>query len=349
MRKTSYECKHQNLRDVLLRNCHFYNLNSMKNLFLFTLFLAVCAPQVSGQNLSREEYIEKYKETAMKSMREFKIPASITLAQALLESSNGNSDLAKRSNNHFGIKCHSSWKGKKTFHDDDARQECFRVYKDVYDSYADHAEFLLRPRYAKLFDLDIDDYKSWGKGLREAGYATNPRYPQLLIKIIEDNELYKIDEEVLSGGKMDKKSKKKQRKQGSDQEENEEFDEVRLSDKPQIERTSNKVKYILAPEEQSVDDVAHLMEMGRWQIKSYNDVEEDYVFQKGERIYLTPKRYKGNEKYHVVKEGEDLWDISQEHAIKYGSLRRKNRLPKGKQPNPGDKLYLQKKRPKELE
>lgn len=321
----------------------------MKKIILFTALFAFCVSVGFGQNLSREEYIEKYKDAAMKSMREFKIPASITLAQALLESSNGNSDLAKRSNNHFGIKCHSTWEGKRTYHDDDARQECFRVYKDVYDSYADHAAFLQRARYAKLFELDIDDYKGWAKGLREAGYATNPRYPQLLIKIIEENELHKIDEEVLSGGKLDKKSKKNRKEQGSDQDDKEEFDEVLLSDKPKIKRTANKVKYTLAPEEQSVDDVAHLMEMGRWQIKSYNDVEEDYVFKEGERIYLTPKRYKGNEKYHTVKEGEDLWDIAQEHAIKYGALRRKNRLPKGKQPNPGDKLYLQKKRPKELD
>ncbi len=321
-------------------------MNKKLYITALTLFLAFA---MNAQNLTREEYIEKYKETAVKSMREFKIPASITLAQALLESSNGNSDLAKRSNNHFGIKCHSSWKGKKTYHDDDAHQECFRVYKDVYDSYADHAKFLQRPRYSKLFELDIDDYKGWAKGLREAGYATNPRYPQLLIKIIEDNELYKIDEEVLAGGVTDKKSKKKQRKQGSDQDEETEFDEVVLSNKPAVKRTSNKVKYINAQEKQTVDDVAMLMEMGRWQIKSYNDVEEDYVFEEGERIYLTPKRYKGDEKYHIVKEGEDLWDISQEHAIKYGSLRRKNRIPKGKQPKPGDKLYLQKKKPKELD
>lgn len=149
---------------------------------------------LGAQNLTREEYIDKYKDIAIKQMHKTKIPASIILAQACLESSNGNSTLARKANNHFGIKCHDGWKGKKIRQDDDERRECFRKYDKAADSFTDHSNFLRsRSRYASLFDLPISDYKGWAHGLKAAGYATNPKYAQLLINIIEEYKLYKYD------------------------------------------------------------------------------------------------------------------------------------------------------------
>jgi len=156
---------------------------------------------------STEDYIDAFKDIAMHEMRVNKIPASITLAQGVLESSSGNSDLTKRSNNHFGIKCHKNWVGSRTYHDDDEKGECFRVYKDPNNSYKDHSKFLTsRSRYSKLFELKPYDYEGWARGLSRAGYATDRRYPAKLVAIIERYELYQYDEQVLG-----KKYKKKQR------------------------------------------------------------------------------------------------------------------------------------------
>lgn len=148
------------------------------------------------KNLSsvRLEYIAKYKELAIRQMKKHKIPASIILAQACLESADGRSTLATKANNHFGIKCHSSWKGKTYRKDDDRRNECFRKYPTIEDSYKDHSEFLKNgKRYSKLFSLPLRDYRKWAKGLKEAGYATDPHYAEVLIKIIEDYQLYRYD------------------------------------------------------------------------------------------------------------------------------------------------------------
>jgi hypothetical protein len=139
-------------------------------------------------------YIEEFKDVAIQSMNTAGIPASITLAQGILESGSGNSDLAKYANNHFGIKCTSEWKGKNYFKDDDQKNDCFRVYTDAKQSFKDHSEFLKRKRYSFLFQLDKNDYKSWAEGLKTAGYATNPKYPELLINLIEKYQLYKYDQ-----------------------------------------------------------------------------------------------------------------------------------------------------------
>ncbi len=160
-------------------------------------------------NKTTYAYIEKYNDIAILEMLSYSIPASITLAQGILESQNGISRLSTRANNHFGIKCHKSWTGKRIYHDDDARQECFRKYEHAFSSFRDHSLFLYgRDRYAGLFKLRKKDYKGWAKGLRKAGYATDPRYPKKLIKIIEDYELYKYDEfdkEYKYNGKVIKK------------------------------------------------------------------------------------------------------------------------------------------------
>lgn len=148
----------------------------------------------------KRNYIEQYHQVAIQEMSIYKIPASITLAQGVLESRSGTSELTTRSNNHFGIKCHKGWKGGRTYHDDDEKGECFRVYKDPANSYRDHSLFLaLRKRYGGLFKLKITDYKKWARGLQKAGYATDRAYPQKLIKIIEEYELYKYDTMAFGG------------------------------------------------------------------------------------------------------------------------------------------------------
>jgi hypothetical protein len=155
------------------------------------LFFTLC----SSAQTSKEQYIEKYNQIAINQMSNHGIPASIILAQAILESQSGNSELASKSNNHFGIKCHSSWTGDRVYHDDDKDQECFRKYDKVEESYYDHSFFLKSKRYQSLYDISIDNYKGWAKGLKKAGYATNPKYASLLIKIIEDNNLTKYDKQ----------------------------------------------------------------------------------------------------------------------------------------------------------
>jgi len=164
---------------------------------LLILFL-ILGHHLFSQNMSRSEYIERYKREAISQMKKYNIPASITLAQAILESADGNSELAKNSNNHFGIKCHSSWEGEKVYHDDDEEGECFRAYDNIEQSFEDHSKFLLKERYADLFKLNIEDYKSWARGLKKAGYATNPDYAKHLIRIIEDNDLSQIDKGQLT-------------------------------------------------------------------------------------------------------------------------------------------------------
>lgn len=171
---------------------------------LFSMFIATFQSDIYAQNITTEQYIAKYKNLAIKSMREYKIPASIKLAQGIIETSSGNSRLATQANNHFGIKCKSYWTGGTIYHDDDEKGECFRSYDSSEDSYNDHSVFLTNSsRYDALFTYDITDYESWAKGLKAAGYATNPKYPLLLIKVIEDYSLYEIDDIVLEGKKDD--------------------------------------------------------------------------------------------------------------------------------------------------
>ncbi|SEL80905.1 glucosaminidase domain-containing protein [Parapedobacter koreensis] len=155
--------------------------------------VAPAKPSISYTSTSGYEYIDRYKDVAISEMDKYGIPASIKLAQALLESGNGNSTLAREANNHFGIKCTPEWIGGKTYQDDDRRDDCFRVYEHAEDSFKDHSQFLLRKRYESLFELDKDDYKGWAKGLKSAGYATNPRYADMLIDLIERYQLHQYD------------------------------------------------------------------------------------------------------------------------------------------------------------
>ncbi|MBN1182445.1 MAG: glucosaminidase domain-containing protein [Bacteroidales bacterium] len=304
------------------------------SVFVFT-FLG--SGVLSGQKMTREMYIEKYKDIAIVEMKRSGIPASITLAQGILESNCGNSSLAVDGNNHFGIKCHNDWKGKRMYHDDDEKGECFRKYKSADESYKDHTDFLVNTsRYDFLFELDPTDYKGWAKGLKKAGYATSSKYADALITIIEDEQLYVFD----TGNQRVKREKthKSRNNVGSG-------DEFQFSMSGRQIYEENRAEYIITKEGDTFYKLAEEMQMMPWEFQKYNDLSKDAQLNEGQRLYIQPKRNKaayGND-YHFVEEGETLYDISQQYAIKMSALRKKNHLKEGEEPTVGDKLYLRKK------
>lgn len=299
-----------------------------RGLFLFILIISINVFCQSGRKMTRTEYIETYKELAMAEMERYGIPASITLAQGAFESGDGNSRLARKGNNHFGIKCHD-WKGKTIHHDDDANNECFRKYKSAEQSYKDHSEFLAtKQRYSDLFKLKPDDYKGWAKGLKKAGYATNPNYSTALIKVIEEYELYKYDQLVIAktGGKTDHKKT---------------FVTEEFAGGRKV-MYNNRVKYVLAREGETFADLGEELDLLSWQLPKYNDLEETTKLQEGEKVYLQPKRNRGDarNKIHIVKEGETLRTISQLYAIKLNKLAVRNQISSETVLNPGDEIIL---------
>ncbi len=329
-------------------NCTYMKLKISPFVLFIVLFIGL--PLVSMAQQTRQQYLEKYKTVAIQNMRKHKVPASITLAQGMLESGNGNSDLSKKSNNHFGIKCHSSWTGKRTYHDDDKKGECFRVYNSVFDSYADHADFLHKSRYAKCFELKITDYKGWAHELKNAGYATNPKYPKMLIKIIEDHQLFKYDQEALGkGSKKDKTPKKKEviaeakptpKGPNTKVNGNDKFEDVDFYGKPMVKVSKNSIKYIIASKGDTPESIAKKMEMGPWQITMYNNVKKNYRFTDGQVVYLQPKRGKSKTSYHIVRPGDSIWTISQQYGVKMTKIRLYNKLKKNQPLKAGQKIHL---------
>ena len=309
--------------------CDVMNRNYLIAGCLVVLVAFKSFSQPAEPRISKEEYIEIYKEDAVKEMLFSGVPASITLAQAMLESDFGNSPLARYANNHFGIKCHKGWTGGTFYQDDDARNECFRKYYTVYKSYRDHSEFLSnRKRYASLFLLKRTDYKSWAKGLKKAGYATNPQYANLLIKIIEENVLYNYDKvrkmPVLAYNELANNQVKM------------------LNKKRAIKFHDNNIKYLIARHGDTYYKIAKEFDMGLWQIKKYNDLNKGDELTAGDIIYLQPKRGKAKVKFHVVKKGETMREISQRYGIKLKALYKKNNMIIGTQPRKRQKLYMRK-------
>ncbi len=311
-----------------------------KFITFITILCALSGFQLFAQrkHITKEDYINKYKEIAVKEMKRSGIPASITLAQGMLESENGNSSLAYKSNNHFGIKCHKNWDGDKVYHDDDKADECFRKYDSPGDSYRDHTDFLMNThRYTKLFEYKSNEYKKWAKGLKKAGYATNRTYDRDLIKIIEENELYRLDDGDYSNFAI-KKSKKVSIK-------NDENFSVDIKRRKVFER--NRIKYIIAEEGDTYDKITKDMDLFSWQLKRYNEIQKDSKIIPGQTLYIQPKRWNaeiGND-FHFVKEGETMYSISQLYGMKLKKLYRKNRMEPGKEPITGQKMWLRKRKP----
>ena len=292
---------------------------SRNKILVFLLFCHVNLPDIQAQGLSRMDYIEKYKDLAIKEMKRTGIPASITLAQGLLESDDGNSRLAGKANNHFGIKCHNDWDGGKIYHNDDKRRECFRKYGSVYESYKDHSDFLKNySRYKFLFDLKPTDYKGWAYGLQKAGYATNRKYAKRLIHIIEEYELYQYDD-------LSKPKKKRDKSRDSKR-----VDENEI----QIDReifTVNNTNYIIAKEGDTYTGLALKCHMMVWEIYKYNGLPKDANLVNGQIIYIQPKRNKAEKGFetHEVQEGETMYTISQKYAVKLKKLYKRNNLLPG--------------------
>lgn len=322
-------------------------------LFLNMLVSLLVSGQVPSNRISYQQYIDTYKEIAIKKMMEYKIPASITLAQGLLESGSGNSDLSINAKNHFGIKCHKEWTGMTYIMDDDEKGECFRKYSSAEESFNDHSLFLTtRPRYANLFELDIHDYKGWAYGLKAAGYATNPRYAEMLIKIIEENQLFLYDSGGVNGPILAdlgnkkpvtpssppaKESKKLHRDKSA-------FKYVEVTNGNRSIYTNNGVKLTYARQGDNAQKIADDVGVHTFQILQYNELGRNEVIQEGAIIYIEPKKKKADKEYHIVTAEETMRDIAQLYGVKLKTLYKRNDMQMGHEPIAGAKLYLRKKK-----
>lgn len=280
------------------------------------LFIAVFV-SAQTKNPIYLDYINKYKDIAIDHQKRYKIPASITLAQGLLESAAGTSELARKSNNHFGIKCHNSWEGKRVYHDDDEKGECFRKYRNPKESYEDHALFLTKSsRYEKLFKLDITDYKGWAHGLKRCGYATDKAYASKLIQTIELYGLHRYDGKGLP----------------------------RMPKGYEYHDMDSKwgLPYVVARDGDTQRLIAREFELYAYQIRRYNDFPRGYKLKAGDIVYLKAKRRRAQKPYttHTLQPGESLHDVSQKYGIKLKRLLSRNKISGERVPRVGDVLRL---------
>ena len=307
-----------------------------------TILILLCAlvgvsAVVAKERQTREEYVEKYKAIAIAHMERYGIPASVTMAQGILESDSGNSRLSLSSNNHFGIKCKKSWTGDRVYHDDDAKGECFRAYPSVEASYQDHADFLDQsPRYDSLFAYSSDDYRSWARGLKAAGYATAPDYAERLVKIIESMKLYLLDKE--NGNKIYAAAKSatanteawwESNIATSDEQINPNAFRVTVnSHKGYGVYRSNHTFYVVAKEGDTFESVGKVFDISPKMLRKFNDVSKEAELSKGDIVYIERKKtqWLGNVMQHKVVRDENLYSLSQSYGIRLKSLAKLNRL-----------------------
>ena len=337
---------------MLIYSCSLrYYLYRLKNyamrklLIIVIMFFAI--PLCYAQSV-QEEYIKKYCQIAVDEMTRTGVPASITLAQGILESGSGTSQLSIKGNNHFGIKCHSDWTGGKMYVDDDAKNECFRMYRNASESFRDHSDFLKNnQRYASLFKLNPKDYKGWATGLKKAGYATSPTYATRLIEIIENYKLTQYDSgtfvpvavisentfENTNSSTIDNTTKPSVYYSSNSFE---------LSMTEYSLGTNNNTQYIVLKYDMDIEVLSRKLGMAPWELRKYNDLPKDYKVKAGEIIYLKPKRNKAEKKYsvHTVQRGETMRDISQKYAVKVKKLYKMNGWESGVQPVEGSKVRL---------
>lgn len=324
---------------------------------IFSLFTGLVSVQAQTRQ-TKEEYILKYKHIAIDHMERYGIPASITLAQGILESDSGNSNLARKSNNHFGIKCKKGWTGDRVYHTDDAPDECFRKYDSVEESYQDHADFLDQsPRYDSLFAYSATDYRSWARGLKAAGYATAPDYAQRLTKLIEDNKLYLFDE---AGGEKLYADHQKAENNITQEFTAQSSVEIPTPVEGRVdpnnyrvaERTfngysvyvNNKTHYIIARDGDTFSRIASTFALTEKTLRKYNEIDTKSTADpiEGEVIYIERKqtRWMGNVRKHTVRAGETLRSVAQDYAIQQKKLMRLNRMRKGSQLQVGQDIAL---------
>ncbi|MEM6966280.1 MAG: glucosaminidase domain-containing protein [Bacteroidota bacterium] len=312
----------------------------MKKSNALLLFVTICLQFACGQSRNADQdwvvlrYIERYEEVAKEEMIRVGIPASIKLGQAILESNAGRSELARKANNHFGLKCGSTWDGETYGYEDDDYDEfgnliesCFRKFDSGKRSFYGHSEFLQKARYRFLFtDLNPRDFESWAHGLKTAGYATNPRYATLLIGVIRRYELFRYDKEALDG-------------------------DTGLGNDPIIPiatigtiSRNNDLRMVFAAQDQTPAQIAGLYRVKLKCLLKYNEKLGDGSTRltQGQKVYLQKKRrnWRGREKYHFVSEGETMYQIAQKYGLRLSKLYRKNRMEKGTQPAIGEKLKI---------
>jgi len=320
------------------------------------------------------DYLNRYSALAISEMKRTGIPASITLAQGMVESNYGRSTLARKGNNHFGIKCHSDWKGGRIYHDDNRRGECFRSYRSDTESYRDHSDFLMKgSRYRDLFKLASDDYKGWAHGLKKAGYATDPNYPSMLIRKIEEYGLYRYDTgvsvaaqpppqvslsqpgppAVVAPGPAARPAKEtadSSLKAGAVTR-----PEAEVKPQPQAEepikvislsnsriKENNSVEYIVVEEGETFESIAEEFNLLSWEINRYNDLPPGTSVRPGQIIYLQPKRNRaaGGYSIHVVQAGDTMRSISQKYAVRLTALYKMNLMDEGTECVPGQKVRI---------
>lgn len=308
----------------------------MKKLTIFSTLLLFSLLGFANERISSEDYIDQWKITAIEQMNSHAIPASITLAQGILESGSGNSQLAKNANNHFGIKCHKVWTGKTFYQDDDEKDECFRSYEHAAQSYEDHSDFLTsRQRYSDLFKLKITDYVGWAKGLKRAGYATNPKYADLLIQIIKRYNLDQYDKMPLLPIEIEREKEQKELTASrqkdtphtvftATEKSAESSNETANIHKVQLNK--NRTRYILVEEGDTFYRISKEFNMGLWQLYKYNELGKRDVLTKGEIIYLDPKRSRASRgnNVHLCKEDMSLREVSQHEGIKLKKIMQYN-------------------------
>jgi LysM repeat protein len=309
---------------------------------------------LAAQKLTPEQYIEMYKDIAVKEMKRMGVPASVTLAQGLHETENGNSVLVKKSNNHFGIKCKSSWSGGGVSHDDDAPGECFRTYKTADESYRDHSNYLRgNERYASLFELKPSDYKGWAHGLKRAGYATNPKYPVIIIQNIEKYNLGQYDMLAIKDMPKYDKSQYEDDKEVpfvyNEEDENKTIaknvsnKDVAATGIDGYDRIGhiNNVKCVIAKKGTSLLAIATRQNIALADLMEYNDFIDEGLLAKDQPIFLEKKAKEGSIAMYVVKQGETLLDIAQQNGLQLESLASYNNLTKNTVVNEGTQLNLQ--------
>ena len=286
----------------------------------------------------RKEFIRKYKHIAIREMERTGIPASITLAQGILESGCGESELAVNANNHFGIKCHETWNGDTYTMDDDTLDECFRKYKNIEQSWIDHSDFLTsRPRYAGLFSIPTTDYKAWAKGLKAAGYATNPQYANMLIKIIEEEELYKFDRSIKRPGTPPTITAEEFAQSVATQ------DHPNTTNYRNREEMRNGIICIETMPGDSFEKIAGYYGIKLKKLLQYND-KSSSTLDPGQLVFLKKKKSKAARGYefHRVKAGDTMYSISQQYGVRLKNLCRFNYLSADSPLTEGEKIYLRK-------
>lgn len=325
-------------------------------ILLGVIVLSASVPAAAQSRLTREEYVERYKSIAVAHMERYGIPASITMAQGILESDSGNSRLSVESNNHFGIKCKRNWTGPRVYHDDDAPGECFRAYESVEASYHDHAEFLdTQPRYDSLFAYSSTDYKSWARGLKAAGYATAPDYAQRLVRLIESMKLYLLDqpqgERVYAAYKSGRSLEEIARTSYGDAErlavggyliDPDNYRVTINAHEGYNVYTTNGVHYVLAKEGDTFENIGRKFRLSAGNLRKFNDVKRRVQPALGEVVFIERKQtaWRGNARHHICHEGETAWAVAQSYGIRTRSLEKLNGLKKGARLNEGQEIRI---------